>query len=294
MVVDGRTAVGGRDHRVGPLEDHHGAGERGRRAGPGDLVGALGHRVRPVEEPRELHGATMASAEFDEESESKRPTVQVGDPFAEKLLLEACLELMASGAVIAIQDMGAAGLTCSAVEMGAKGDLGVDVPSGVDGDTGAVRGAAIRAVETVTFVTFKPGHLLQPGRGLCGQLSLADIGTGPAALEAGLAARAPLDRNGPDLWGRDFPRLTGASHKYTRGHALVLSGPATKTGAARLAARGALRVGAGLVTVASPTAALPENAAHLTAIMLRPCESAATVSNRISVSASARAPISPD
>jgi phosphoribosylformylglycinamidine synthase II len=74
-----------------------------------------------------IHGATMASAEFDDASESKRPTVQVGDPFAEKLLLEACLELMTSGAVIAIQDMGAAGLTCSAVEMGAKGDLGVEL-----------------------------------------------------------------------------------------------------------------------------------------------------------------------
>ncbi|MFO7309663.1 MAG: phosphoribosylformylglycinamidine synthase subunit PurL, partial [Pseudomonadota bacterium] len=74
-----------------------------------------------------IHGATMASAEFDENSEEKRPTVQVGDPFAEKLLLEACLELMASGAVIAIQDMGAAGLTCSAVEMGAKGDLGIEL-----------------------------------------------------------------------------------------------------------------------------------------------------------------------
>lgn len=70
-------------------------------------------------------GATMASAEFDDQIEEKRPTVQVGDPFTEKRLLEACLELMASGAVIAIQDMGAAGLTCSAVEMGAKGDLGI-------------------------------------------------------------------------------------------------------------------------------------------------------------------------
>lgn len=72
-------------------------------------------------------GATMASAEFDERIEEKRPTVQVGDPFTEKCLLEACLELMASGAVIAIQDMGAAGLTCSAVEMGAKGDLGIEL-----------------------------------------------------------------------------------------------------------------------------------------------------------------------
>ncbi len=72
-----------------------------------------------------IHGATMASAEFRADAEEKRPTVQVGDPFSEKLLLEACLEIMAKGCVIAIQDMGAAGLTCSAVEMGAKGDLGV-------------------------------------------------------------------------------------------------------------------------------------------------------------------------
>ncbi|MGX1786318.1 phosphoribosylformylglycinamidine synthase subunit PurL [Bosea sp. NPDC055332] len=74
-----------------------------------------------------IHGATMASAAFDEGAEEKRPTVQVGDPFAEKLLLEACLEIMAAGHVDAIQDMGAAGLTCSAVEMGAKGDLGVEL-----------------------------------------------------------------------------------------------------------------------------------------------------------------------
>jgi len=74
-----------------------------------------------------IHGATMASAEFGEDAEEKRPTVQVGDPFAEKLLLEACLEIMANDCVIAIQDMGAAGLTCSAVEMGAKGDLGVEL-----------------------------------------------------------------------------------------------------------------------------------------------------------------------
>jgi phosphoribosylformylglycinamidine synthase len=87
-----------------------------------------------------IHGASMASAEFDNASHEKRPTVQVGDPFSEKLLLEACLELMASGAVVAIQDMGAAGLTCSAVEMGAKGDLGIEldldrVPCREDGMT---------------------------------------------------------------------------------------------------------------------------------------------------------------
>src|SRR6266852_1249100 len=90
-----------------------------------------------------IHGATMASAEFGEGTEEKRPTVQVGDPFAEKLLLEACLEIMHKGCVIAIQDMGAAGLTCSAVEMGAKGDLGVTL----DFDRVPTRDAAMSAYE---------------------------------------------------------------------------------------------------------------------------------------------------
>ncbi len=90
-----------------------------------------------------IHGATMASAEFGEDAEEKRPTVQVGDPFSEKLLLEACLEIMAKDCVIAIQDMGAAGLTCSAVEMGAKGDLGVTL----DLDTVPCRETGMSAYE---------------------------------------------------------------------------------------------------------------------------------------------------
>ncbi len=90
-----------------------------------------------------IHGASMASAEFDEDSEAKRPTVQVGDPFSEKLLLEACLEIMAKDCVVAIQDMGAAGLTCSAVEMGAKGDLGVTL----DLDTVPCRESSMSAYE---------------------------------------------------------------------------------------------------------------------------------------------------
>src|SRR5258705_1219428 len=90
-----------------------------------------------------IHGASMASAEFDDDSAEKRPTVQVGDPFAEKLLLEACLEIMAADCVIAIRDMGAAGLTCSAVEMGAKGDLGVEL----DLDTVPCRETGMSAYE---------------------------------------------------------------------------------------------------------------------------------------------------
>jgi phosphoribosylformylglycinamidine synthase subunit PurL len=107
-----------------------------------------------------IHGATMASAEFDEDSHEKRPTVQVGDPFAEKLLLEACLELMATDAIIAIQDMGAAGLTCSAVEMGAKGDLGVEL----DLDKVPVRETGMTAYEMMLsesqermLMVLKPG-----------------------------------------------------------------------------------------------------------------------------------------
>ena len=88
-------------------------------------------------------GATMASAEFDDTIEEKRPTVQVGDPFTEKRLMEACLELMATGAVISIQDMGAAGLTCSAVEMGDKGGLGIRL----DLDRVPVREAEMTAYE---------------------------------------------------------------------------------------------------------------------------------------------------
>ena len=168
---------------------------------------------------------------------------------------------------------GAARALVEAVNRSGIPVLAVDVPSGVDGNSGAVRGVAIEATETVTFVALKPGHLLQPGRTHCGGLRVADIGAGEAAFAAGIAGETrALYRNAPGLW--TLPRLTAASHKYTRGHALVLSGPAHRTGAARLAARGALRVGAGLVTVASPASALPENAAHLTAIMLRACENA--------------------
>ncbi|ODT45316.1 MAG: phosphoribosylformylglycinamidine synthase II [Methylobacterium sp. SCN 67-24] len=108
-----------------------------------------------------IHGATMASAAFDEGAEEKRPTVQVGDPFAEKLLLEACLEIMAAGHVDAIQDMGAAGLTCSAVEMGAKGDLGVEL----DLDSVPCREERMSAYEMMLsesqermLMVIKPGH----------------------------------------------------------------------------------------------------------------------------------------
>ena len=145
--------------------------------------------------------------------------------------------------------------------------LSVDTPSGVDGATGRARGAAVQASASVTFFRLKPGHLLLPGRALCGRLVLADIGLSERALAA-IAPKAFV--NAPAIWRDALPRLDAFAHKYTRGAALVVSGPAHRTGAARLAARAALRVGAGLATIASPLDAVAANAAQSTAVMVAP------------------------
>ncbi len=147
--------------------------------------------------------------------------------------------------------------------------LSVDLPSGIDGRDGKVLGTAIRALETVTFFRRKPGHVLMPGRMHAGAITVVDIGIHPASLQT----LAPTSfYNAPLLWLSQLPRPTLDGHKYDRGHTIVVSGPMTRTGAARLAARGALRVGAGLVTVASPREALAVHASHLTAIMLLPMD----------------------
>ncbi len=145
--------------------------------------------------------------------------------------------------------------------------LAVDVPSGLDGTTGLAAGPVVRAARTVTFFRKKPGHVLYPGRALCGELSVVDIGI-PAEVLDSIDVRTWV--NAPALWRTSWPALVPDGHKYDRGHAVVVSGPAHATGAARLGARGALRIGAGLVTVASPLEAVSVNAAHLTAIMVKP------------------------
>lgn len=145
--------------------------------------------------------------------------------------------------------------------------LSVDVPTGLDGTSGRCFDGTVEATETVTFFRRKPGHLLEPGRSACGKVTVADIGIPDHVLET---IKPKTFANAPPLclcaW--PFPKRSG--HKYSRGHAVVVSGPCHATGAARLAARGALRIGAGLVTVASPLDAVAVNAAHLTAIMLQP------------------------
>ncbi len=145
--------------------------------------------------------------------------------------------------------------------------VAVDVPSGLAGDTGQpLGGVSFRAQLTVTFHRRKPAHVLQPGRALCGEIVVADIGL--AEKTDGVS----LFENMPELWRARIPWPAVTAHKHTRGRLVVVSGEAWSTGAARLAARAGLRVGAGLVTLLSPPEALMVNAAHLEAVMLRPVD----------------------
>jgi len=147
--------------------------------------------------------------------------------------------------------------------------LAVDLPSGINGSSGAVMGVAIRATETVTFFRRKPAHLLLPGRIHCGRVLVADIGIDPHVLEE---IKPQTFENIPQTWREAFPVPRIDGHKYARGHAIVVSGDIAATGAARMSARGSLRAGAGLVTLASPRDALAVNAAALTAVMVRPID----------------------
>jgi hydroxyethylthiazole kinase-like uncharacterized protein yjeF len=143
--------------------------------------------------------------------------------------------------------------------------VAIDLPSGLSGDLAKPVGeAAFEAALTVTFHRRKLAHVLQPGRDLCGEVVVADIGLGETPTG--------LFENTPDLWLAKFPRPATTAYKTTRGRLIVVSGEAWRTGAARLAARGALRIGAGLVTLLSPYDALAINAAHLEAVMLAPFE----------------------
>jgi NAD(P)H-hydrate epimerase len=144
--------------------------------------------------------------------------------------------------------------------------LAIDIPTGVDGDSGEVRGVAPRAAVTVTFFRKKPGHLLLPGRAYCGKTLLTQIGISDAVL--GQVAPDTVV-NDPVWWLDALPQPGLETHKYLRGHALVAGGP-VMTGAARLAARAAARLGAGLVTVATPVTAFPIYAAALTGVIVHP------------------------
>jgi len=188
--------------------------------------------------------------------------------------VEALSPKLLDGAGLAIDAIFGAGLarpvedaaraTIEALAQSSVPSLAVDVPSGLDGATGDVRGAAAPAAMTVTFFRKKPGHLLFPGRALCGDLVLADIGIPAGVLDALAPA---IFENGPPLWLAALPVPSPTGHKYNRGDAVVLGG-AEMTGAARLGARAAQRVGAGLVTVATPAKAAPIYATALESVIV--------------------------
>jgi NAD(P)H-hydrate epimerase len=181
-----------------------------------------------------------------------------------------------AGADIIIDALFGAGLTraldgvaaevVAAINGAGKPVVAVDIPSGVDGTTGQAAGPVVQASRTVTFFRLKPGHLLLPGRLKCGEVGVADIGIPDSVLDE-IAPRTWANR--PDLWLAPYPRPQMDAHKYTRGHVIVVSGPAESTGAARMGARAALRIGAGLVTLVGSAAATAINATHATAVMVR-------------------------
>ena len=185
------------------------------------------------------------------------PTKPLNTALGEALVIDA---LFGAGLSRALEGPAAAAASLLASRPGSV--VAIDVPSGLPGDTGQPLGPAICAGLTITFHARKPAHVLEPGRALCGEVVVADIGLGETPSET--------VENGPDLWLPRFPWPTAASHKHARGRLIVVSGDAWSTGAARLAARAGLRIGAGLVTIYSPQEALAANAAHLEAVMLKP------------------------
>jgi len=242
-------------------------------AGPGNnggdgfvaarLLAERGYRVRVlmVGEPAKLKDdAAKAAARWNEPTAPAEPGALGSPGVVIDALFGAGLDRAVEGAPHAmINAMNACGAPIVAV----------DLPSGINGATGATMGAAVKAAETVTFFRRKPGHLLLPGRLHCGKVRIAEIGIPGAVLDR---VRPNTFANAPALWAPVFPVPRIDGHKYGRGHAVVISGGLSHTGAARLAARGALRAGAGLVTIATPREALAVNAAATLAVMVRPVD----------------------
>jgi hydroxyethylthiazole kinase-like uncharacterized protein yjeF len=234
--------------------------------GPGDnggdgyvvarLLKARGWDVRleALAAPASLDCKVMAER-WDGESHPLDPSVR-----ANGLIVDALF-----GAGLSRPLEGDAARLARASERVADRVIAVDVPSGLAADAARSLGdAAFRATLTVTFHARKLGHVLEPGRARCGEVVVGDIGLADPPVH--------LYENGPALWLPRFPWPAAGAHKHARGRLIVISGDPWSTGAARLAARAGLRIGAGVVTLFSSPDALNVNAAHLEAVMLRPFE----------------------
>jgi hydroxyethylthiazole kinase-like uncharacterized protein yjeF len=244
-------------------------------AGPGNnggdgfvaarVLAERGHRVRMLllgERSRLKGDAALAASRWQGAVDPANPQALAGADVILDALFGAGLDRPVEGPARAMIE---------AINQSGAPIVAVDLASGINGTTGAVMGVAVRATRSVTFFRRKPGHVLLPGRVHCGPVEVADIGI-KADVLARVRPRATL--NDPALWRAQFPLPDAAGHKYSRGHAVVVSGGAVTTGAPRLAARAALRAGAGLVTIASPRDALAIHAAANTAVMVRPVDGA--------------------
>lgn len=242
-------------------------------AGPGNnggdgfvcarILAERGYRVRVLllgDRPKLRGDAADAAAGWKGAVEAARPEGLAGAGLIVDALFGAGLDRPVEGS---------AKTMIEAINAAAVPVIAVDLPSGIHGTSGAVMGAAVRASATVSFFRRKPGHLLLPGRLHCGPVEVAEIGI-PETVLSSIGAK--IFANAPALWADRFPVPQPGGHKYQRGHAVVVSGDQAHTGAARLAARGALRAGAGLVTIASPRDALAVNAAGSLAVMVRPVD----------------------
>lgn len=225
-----------------------------REAGWPVRIALLGERTR-------LAGAAaIAAARWPEGTEALTPDSLEGA----RIVVDA---LFGTGLGRPLE--GAARATIDALNRRDAAVVAVDIPSGIESDTGAILGAAVDADLTVTFFRRKQGHLLLPGRDLAGEIVVSDLGV-PGSVYASIPAS--IFANSPELWENAFPWPAAGSHKYTRGHAVVLGGTAI-TGAARLAAHAAQRIGAGLVTIAAEPSVVPIYASWRADLLVAPVAS---------------------
>lgn len=235
----------------------------GNNGGDGYVVARLledeGHDVRVWAEspPRPGSDAAVAAAAC---SVSVR-SLETFHPTPGSLVIDALY-----GAGLAREIGGAVAKAAEACRQCGAVVVAIDLPSGVSGASGKSLGPAFEAAITVTFFRRKPGHVLEPGRSLCGETIVAGIGIPESVLDT---IRPQTFVNDPVLWNRFLTVPRRDQHKYSRGAVAVFSGGVTSTGAGRLSAMAAARIGAGAVTVYSPASAISANAAHLTSIMLR-------------------------